>query len=35
MVNYGKLFYDDAAVAVAGDVDYNADVVGMRAEFDF
>lgn len=35
-LNYGRLEYDDAAVAVgSGRRDYSADVVGMRAELDF
>jgi len=35
-INYGKLDYSDAAFALpSGDRDYSADVIGMRAEFDF
>lgn len=34
--NYGRLEYDDAPIALlGGEQDYNADVIGMRAEFDF
>lgn len=35
MLNYGHLWFDDAAIAAAGDRDYSADVIGMRAQFDF
>lgn len=36
LVNYGHLWVKDAAVpAAGGDRDYSADVVGMRAQFDF
>jgi phosphate-selective porin OprO and OprP len=36
LVNYGRLSYDDAAVAAAGgDRDYGIDVIGARAEIDF
>ena len=35
-INYGKLSYDDAVLALPdGDRDYSADVLGVRAEFDF
>ena len=35
-VNYGKLSYDDAVLALPdGSRDYSVDVVGLRAEFDF
>jgi len=35
-INYGRLEYDDAPIALpAGDRNYSADVIGMRAEFDF
>lgn len=35
-VNYGRLQYDDAVVALpSGDTDYSADALGVRAEFDF
>jgi phosphate-selective porin OprO and OprP len=36
LVNYGRLNYDDAAVAAAGgDREYDIDVIGARAEIDF
>ena len=35
MVNYGKLSYTDAAVAAAGDRDYQVNVVGARAQISF
>jgi phosphate-selective porin OprO/OprP len=35
-INYGRLEYDDAAIALAsGERDYSADTIGVRAEFDF
>lgn len=35
-INYGKLAYDDAVFALpSGDRDYSADVLGLRAEWDF
>ncbi|KLE35634.1 OprO/OprP family phosphate-selective porin [Aurantiacibacter luteus] len=35
-VNYGRMEYDDAVFALPnGTRDYSADVIGMRAEFDF
>ncbi len=35
-INYGRLEYDDAPVALpSGDQDYGADIIGLRAEFDF
>lgn len=35
-INYGRLQYDDAPLALpGGEQDYNVDVIGMRAEFDF
>ncbi|RJY08383.1 OprO/OprP family phosphate-selective porin [Aurantiacibacter aquimixticola] len=35
-INYGRLEYDDAPDALpSGETDYSADVVGLRAEFDF
>ena len=35
-INYGRLEYDDAVFALPdGTRDYSADVIGMRAEFDF
>ncbi|QZH76751.1 MAG: hypothetical protein JY451_14680 [Erythrobacter sp.] len=35
-LNYGRLEYDNAAVAVGNGLrDYSADVIGMRAELDF
>jgi phosphate-selective porin OprO/OprP len=35
LVNYGHLWIDNAAVLAGVDADYQADVVGMRAQFDF
>ena len=35
MLDYGHVWVKDAAVPAAGDRDYTADVVGMRAQFDF
>ena len=35
MLNYGKLSYTDAAIAAAGDRDYQVDVVGARAQISF
>jgi phosphate-selective porin OprO/OprP len=36
MLNYGRLSYDDAAIAAAGgDRDYGIDVIGARAQIDF
>lgn len=35
LVNYGHLWLNDAAVAAGTDRDYQADSVGMRAQFDF
>ena len=35
ILNYGHIMIDDAAVAAAGDRNYSADAVGMRAQFDF
>jgi phosphate-selective porin OprO/OprP len=36
LLNYGRLSYDDAAIAAAGgDRDYSVDVVGARAQVDF
>jgi phosphate-selective porin OprO/OprP len=35
LVNYGHLWIDDAAVPAGTDRDYQADTVGMRAQFDF
>ena len=35
LVNYGHLWIDDAAVAAGTDRSYQADSVGMRAQFDF
>lgn len=35
ILNYGHIWIDDAAVAAAGDRNYTADAVGMRAQFDF
>ncbi len=36
MLNYGRLEYTEAVLpALAGDVDYSVDVVGMRAQIDF
>lgn len=35
-INYGRLEYDGAPIALpSGEQDYNADVIGLRAEFDF
>lgn len=34
-LNYGHLWLTDAAVAAVADRDYTADVIGMRAQFDF
>ncbi|NLR72445.1 porin [Novosphingobium sp. ERN07] len=35
IVDYGHLWLKDAAVAAGTDRNYNADVIGMRAQFDF
>lgn len=35
LVNYGHLWLNDAAVSAGGDRDYQADSVGVRAQFDF
>lgn len=36
LINYGRLSYDDAAIAAAGgDRDYGVDVLGLRAQIDF
>ena len=35
ILNYGHIMIDNAAVAAAGDRNYSADAVGMRAQFDF
>lgn len=35
VLNYGHLWIDDAAVAAGADRNYTADVLGMRAQFDF
>ncbi|MET0180423.1 MAG: porin [Novosphingobium sp.] len=35
LLNYGRLWIDDAAVAAGLDRDYTVDVVGARAQFDF
>lgn len=36
MLNYGRLAYDDAVLAVpSGDTSYNADVLAVRAQIDF
>ena len=35
VLNYGHIWLDDAAVSAAGDRDYTADALGMRAQFDF
>lgn len=35
ILNYGHIWVDNAAVAAAGDRNYTADAVGMRAQFDF
>jgi phosphate-selective porin OprO and OprP len=35
MLNYGKLSYTDAAIAAAGDRDYQVDVLGARAQISF
>lgn len=35
LLNYGHLWVRDAVVTADGDSDYGADVVGMRAQFDF
>ncbi len=35
MMNYGKLTYTDAAIAAAGDRDYQVNVVGARAQISF
>ncbi len=35
LVNYGHIWIDDAALAAAGDRSYQADSVGVRAQFDF
>lgn len=35
ILNYGHIWIDDAAVAAAGDRNYSADAVGMRAQIDF
>jgi phosphate-selective porin OprO and OprP len=35
LVNYGHLWLKDAAVTAAGDANYQADSIGMRAQIDF
>lgn len=35
ILDYGHLWLDDAAVAAGTDRSYSADVIGMRAQFDF
>jgi phosphate-selective porin OprO/OprP len=35
IANYGRLSFDQAAVAAAGDQDYSADAFGLRTQFDF
>ncbi len=35
VANYGHLWIDDAAVPAGASRDYTADVIGMRAQFDF
>jgi phosphate-selective porin OprO/OprP len=35
ILNYGHIWIDDAALSAAGDRDYSADAVGVRAQFDF
>lgn len=35
IVDYGHLWLKDAAIAAGADRNYNADVIGMRAQFDF
>ena len=35
MVNYARLDYSDAAIAVAGDRDYTVDVIGMRFQISY
>lgn len=35
IANYGRLRFDHAAVAAAGDRDYSADAFGLRTQFDF
>ncbi|AXU18279.1 hypothetical protein C7W88_03315 [Novosphingobium sp. THN1] len=35
IIDYGHLWLKDAAVAAGADRNYNADVIGMRAQFDF
>ena len=35
IANYGRLSFDQAAVAAAGDRDYSADAFGLRTQFDF
>jgi phosphate-selective porin OprO and OprP len=35
VLNYGHLWIDDAAVPAGADRSYKADVLGMRAQFDF
>jgi phosphate-selective porin OprO/OprP len=35
ILNYGHIWIDDAAVRAAGDRNYTADALGMRAQFDF
>ena len=35
VVNYGHLWLDDAAVAAGNSRSYNADTLGLRAQFDF
>lgn len=35
LANYGHLWLNDAVVTAGGDPDYQADAVGLRAQFDF
>ncbi len=35
IANYGRMRFDQAAVAAAGDRDYSADAFGLRTQFDF
>jgi phosphate-selective porin OprO/OprP len=35
ILNYGHLWIKDAAVTAAGDANYSADSLGIRAQFDF
>ena len=35
IINYGRIRVEDAAVSAAGDRNYSADALGMRAQFDF